>query len=88
MLSLNDKEVKESLKVNEENLTLWFNTYLILIKDIKHVLRNAKNTWKSIYLLHKQSDFPIQVDDKDEEEEKDEEREEEIEKITLNEEKE
>ena len=42
MLILNDKEVKESLKKNEEKLTLRFNTCLILMKDIKHVVRSEK----------------------------------------------
>ena len=33
------------------------------MKDIEHVVKNATNTWKNIYLLHKPSDFPIIVDD-------------------------
>ena len=57
MLSLSDKEVKESLKKNEEKLTLKFNTCMILINDIEHVVKNATNTWKSIYNLHKKSYF-------------------------------
>ena len=39
---------------------------MFLMKDIEHVVKNANNTWKNIYLLHKQSDFPINVSDKDE----------------------
>ena len=88
MLSLTDKEVKESLKKNEEKLTMRFNTCLILMKDIEHVVRNANNTWKNIYLLHKKSDFPILVDEKDEEDEGEGEKEEEIEKVTLDKEEE
>ena len=88
MPSLSDKEVKESLKKNEEKLTLRCHTCLILMKNIEDVVRNENNIWKNIYLLHKKSDFPVQVDDKDDEEEKDEEKEEEIEKITVNEEEE
>ena len=44
MPSLNDKEVKESLNKNEEMLTLRFNTYLVLLNDIGHIVRNATNT--------------------------------------------
>ena len=65
MPSLNDKEVKESLKKNEEKITLRFNTCLILLNDIEHVVRNATNTWKNIYLLHKPSDFVVSVSEKD-----------------------
>ena len=65
--SLIDKEVKESLKKNEEKLTLKFNTCMVLMNDIEHVVKNAKNTWKNVYLLHKLSDFPIKISDKDDE---------------------
>ena len=46
------------------------------MKDIEHVVRNETNTWKNVYLLHKLSDFPVNVnddDDNDDEQEKDEE---------------
>ena len=33
------------------------------MKDIEHVVRNVTNTWKNIYLLHKPSDYPVNVDD-------------------------
>ena len=42
-----------------------FNTCLILINDIEHVVKNATNTWKNIYNLHKKSDFVVNVSDKD-----------------------
>ena len=51
--SLSDEEVQESLKKNEERITLKFNTCLNLINDIEHVVRNAKNTWNNIYSLKK-----------------------------------
>ena len=75
ILSLIDKEVKESLKKYEEKLTLKFNTWLVLMKVIEHVVRNATNTWKNVYLLHKPSDFSFSICDKDDEDdqEKDEE---------------
>ena len=60
-----DKEIKDSLKKNEQKLTLKFNTCLVLMKDIEHVVRNATNTWKNVYLLHKLSDFPVNVNDDD-----------------------
>ena len=75
MPSLSDKEIKESLKKNEEKLTLRFNTCLVLLNDIEHNVRNATNTWKNVYLLHKLSNFVVSVSDKeedDDEQEKDE----------------
>lgn len=77
MPNFNDKEVKESLKKNEEKLTLRFNTCLILLKEIEHVVKNATNTWKNFYLPHNLSDFVVSVSDKDDDddqEEKDEEK--------------
>ena len=65
MWSLNDKEVKGSLKRNEENITLRFNTCLVLLNDIEHIEKNATNTWKNIYHLHKLSDFLVHVSDKE-----------------------
>ena len=41
-------------------------------------MKNANNTWKNIYLLHKQSDFPIHVSVRDEEDDGEGEKEEEI----------
>lgn len=76
MPNLDDKEVKESLKKNEENLTLRFNTCLILLKDIEHVVKNATNISKNVFLLQKLSDFVVSASDKehdDNELEKDEE---------------
>ena len=63
------------MKKNEENLTLKFNTNLILINGIEHVVKNATNTWKNIYNLHKKSNFVVNVSDKEDdgEHEKDEE---------------
>ena len=77
MLNFNYKEVKESKKKNEGKHTFRFNTSLILVKDIEHVVRNATNTWENIYLLHQPSDFVVSVsdtDDDDDQEEKDEEK--------------
>ena len=74
MSNLDDKEVKECVKKNEEKLTLRFNTCLILLNDIEHIVKNATNTWKIIYVLHKVSDFVVSISDKDDDEkEKDEE---------------
>ena len=76
MLSLNEKELKDSLKKNEEKLILRFNTCLILINNIEDVVSSENETWKNIYRLHKLSDFPVQIEEEEEEEE--EEKEEEI----------
>ena len=65
MPNLTDKEVKESLKKNEEKLTLRFNTCLVLMKDIEHVVRNTTNTWKNVYVFRKLSDFLVNVNDED-----------------------
>lgn len=50
------------------------NTYLILLNIIECVVRNSTNIWKNIYVLHKPSDFFVNVSNKDDDEhEKDEE---------------
>ena len=67
MLSLSDKEVKESLKKNEEKLTLRFNTCLILLNNIEDVVTTTNKTWKNIYCLHKPSHFLVQVEEEEEE---------------------
>ena len=67
MLSLTDKEVKESLKKNEANLTLRFNTCLILMNSIEDVVTTTTKTWKNIYYLHKPRDITIQVEEEGEE---------------------
>ena len=35
------------------------------MKDIEHVVKNAKNTWNNVYHLHKPSDFLVDVKDDD-----------------------
>ena len=72
MPSLIDREVKESIKKNEEKLTLKFNTCIVLMKDIEHVVKNAKNTWKKVYLLHKMDDFSVTISEKDDDDDKEE----------------
>lgn len=69
LLSLSEKEVKESLKQNEKKLTLKFNTYLILLKDIESVVQSTTITGNNIYGLHKPNDFVVHVDHKDGEDE-------------------
>lgn len=69
MPSLSNKEVKESLKKNEEKFTLKFNTCMILMKYIEYVVKATTTTWKRIYKLYQPSDFIIHVDDKDDEDE-------------------
>lgn len=41
LLSITNDKVKESMKKNEEKMTLRFNTCLILLKDIEHVVNNS-----------------------------------------------
>ena len=64
----------------QEMLTLRFSTCLILLNEIEHVVKNTTNTWKNIYHLHKLSDFPISISDKDDDDdqEKDEEKDDEV----------
>ena len=76
MPSLIDKEFKDSMKKNEEKLTLRFNTCLILMNNIEDVVTITTKTWKNIYCLHKLIEFLVQVEEEEEEEE--EEKEEEI----------
>ncbi len=71
--NISDAEVKESLKKNEGKLTLKFNTYLILMKDIEYVVKNTTNILKKIYHLHKSSDFLVDVKANDDDNDKDEE---------------
>ena len=78
MLSLNDKEVKESLKKNEEKVTLRFNTFLVLLNDIEHIVRNVTNTWKNIYHLQKLSDFVVTISDKHDDDDNEPKKDEEI----------
>ena len=45
------------------------------MKDFENVVKNATNTWKNVYLLHKPSNFLLSISDKDDkdDQEKDEE---------------
>lgn len=79
MLSLSDKEVKDSMKKNEEKLSLKFNTCLVLIKDIESVVKTTTTTWKNIYNLHQLGDHVVHIDDKDDEDDKDDDDEEDVE---------
>lgn len=67
--SIIDAEVKESLKKNEDKMILRFNTCLVLVKSIEHIVKSATETWKNVYHLHSPNDFPIIVNDDEEEEE-------------------
>ena len=69
MSSLSDKEVKESLTKNKENMTSKFNAFLILSKDIESIVKSNTTTWKNIYILHKPSEEVLQVDDEKDDEE-------------------
>ena len=70
--TLTDVEVNKALKDNESKMTLKFNTCLVLMKDIEYVLKNAKNTWRNVFHLHKMSEYPIEIKDDDEDSGKDE----------------
>lgn len=69
---MKNAEVKESLRKNEDKMTLRFNTCLVLIKDIEHIVKSAIETWKNFYHLHNPIDFPVTMNDDEDEEEKDE----------------
>lgn len=71
--SIIDAEVKESLKKNEDKMTLRFNTCLVLVKDIECIVKSSTKTWKNFYHFHNPSDFPVDVKDDEDEEGKDEE---------------
>ena len=76
--TLIDAEVNKALKDNEKKMTLKFNTCLVLMKDIAYVVRNATNTWRNVYHLHKPSEKPMEIkDDDDDDNDKDEEDDEE-----------
>lgn len=57
----------------KKKITLRFNTCLILLNDIEHVVKNATKKLKNIYVLHKESEFVVSVSEQDDDEkEKDE----------------
>ena len=53
------------LKDNENKMTLKFNTFLVLMKDIDYVVRN-------VFHLHKPSDYLVEIKDDDDDSDKDE----------------
>ena len=73
--SLTNAKVNKALKENMNKMTLKFNTFLILIKEIEYVVKSTMNTWKSIYHLHKLGVEPVEI--KDDEDDSDENKEEE-----------
>ena len=59
-------------------MTLKFNTCLVLMKDIEYVVKNATNTWRNVFYLHKLSEYPVEIkDDDDDDSDKDEDNDEE-----------
>ena len=52
------------------------------MKDIEHVVKNATNTWKNVYLLHKTSDFIVNVNDEDDDDKEEKDEEENVEEVT------
>ena len=42
------------------------------MKDIEHVVKNAKNTWKNVHLLHKMDDFSVSISEKVDDDDKEE----------------
>ena len=65
MSSLNEKEVKESLKKNKKKFTLKSNICMILLKDIEYVMKKNTITWRHIYQLHRHRDFVVHIDEKE-----------------------
>ena len=61
LLSISYFDVNKPLKENEDKMTLRFNTYLILMKDIEYFVKSATTTWKNIYHLHKPREYPVEV---------------------------
>ena len=53
-------------------MTVKFNTFLVLMKDLEYVVRNATNTWRNVYYLHKLSDQLVEIKDDDDDSDKDE----------------
>ena len=70
MPTISNKEVKESVNMNEQKLTPKFNAFLILSKDIESIVHSNIISWKNIYGLHKPTKEVVQIDDveKDDEE--------------------
>ena len=47
-------------------MILKFNTCLILMKNVKSVVKNATNVWKVAYHLHKLTKDPVDIKDDEE----------------------
>ena len=73
--NLTDAEVKKELKDNENKMILKFNTCLVLMKNVEHVVKNATDVWKDVFHLHKPTEDPMEI--KDDDSDKDEDNEEE-----------
>ena len=52
------------------------------MKYIEHVVKNATNTWKNVYLLHKLSDFVVNINENDDEDDQEKDEEENDEETT------
>ena len=63
MPTLKNAEVNKVLKENEGKMTLSFNTFLILIKNVEFFIKSATTTLKKIYQIHELSVETIIIKD-------------------------
>ena len=63
--TLIDTKVNNSMKDNENKMTLKFNTFLVLMKEIEYVVKNTTKNSRNVYHLHKPSEKPIEIKDDD-----------------------
>ena len=68
---MTDAEVKKALKDNENRMILTFNTCLVLMKNIEHILKNYIDVWKDVFHLHKPSEDLVEIKDDDSDKDED-----------------
>ena len=69
--NLIDAEVKKALKDNENKMILKFNTCLVLMKNVEHIVKNSIDVWKDVFHLPKPSEDPVEIKDDDSDKDED-----------------
>ena len=66
-------EVQKALKEHENRMILKFNTYLILMKNVESVVKNATDVWRDVYHLNKLAENLVEIKDDESDKEEDDE---------------
>ena len=65
-------------------MTLKFNTFLVIMKDIEYVVRNSTKTWRNMFHLHKMSEYLVEIKDDDDSDKDDDNEEDSTQLVTVN----